>query len=139
MFPYESGVITAWGSMWSGKEYIIQNGKVLSQKRSFSKRSVHSFSLDENELSVVFRTENLITGRLCCCLIENGVEKEKCKGLFSLRELVKSTVVFVLMIVISSLIISVVKGPSWSYYLANGLILWWYLKDSLKAIEIKKC
>lgn len=65
--------VVAWGSAKSGSENVALDGQIVSEKRSFSRRSVHTFEFEGNEYEIEFHTVSLLTGELHCTLIKNGV------------------------------------------------------------------
>lgn len=78
-FKVGDHLIHAWGSAKSGKELVHVDGQVVSDKRSFSRRSVHTFNLDNDSYEIEFQTVSLLTGELHCSLIKDGVHVETLK------------------------------------------------------------
>ncbi|WP_448548950.1 hypothetical protein [Thalassotalea fusca] len=71
-FHHKGHEIVAYGSAKSGKESLTIDGKLLSEKRSFGRRSTHSFTLDGVNYEIEFYMANMFTGELHCMLIEEG-------------------------------------------------------------------
>lgn len=75
-FQYLGAEIIAKGSAKSGKETILINGKLVSEKRSFFRRSCHKFELDGHKLEMEFYMANMRTGELHCSLIDDDTHVE---------------------------------------------------------------
>ena len=71
-FVHQGHEIVAFGSAKSGKETLTIDGKLISKKRSFGRRSVHTFMLNGTAFEVEFYMANMFTGELHCSLIEDG-------------------------------------------------------------------
>jgi len=71
-FELDGYKIHAHGSAKSGKEQIFINDKEIAEKRSFGRKSILNFVLDENTYEIEFNMVNLLTGELHCSLIKNG-------------------------------------------------------------------
>ncbi|MBU2918040.1 hypothetical protein KO505_08705 [Psychrosphaera sp. F3M07] len=75
-FNVEGHEIHAWGSAKSGKEKVFVDGKLVSSKWSLTKKSIHTFKLNNDSYELEFNMVSLITSELHCILIKNGVHLE---------------------------------------------------------------
>ncbi|MFT6529580.1 MAG: hypothetical protein ACJAZB_001223 [Psychrosphaera sp.] len=75
-FNVEGHEIHAWGSAKSGKEKVFVDGKLVSSKWSVTKKSIHTFKLNNDSYELEFNMVSLLTSELHCILIKNGVHLE---------------------------------------------------------------
>lgn len=71
-FELDDNKIIAWFSCFSGREKIFLNGKVISSRLAFTKRSKHSFLIGDDQYSVELHVKNLLLGPIICELQKNG-------------------------------------------------------------------
>jgi hypothetical protein len=71
-FEIDGYKIHTHGSAKSGKEQVYINDKKIAEKRSFKRKSILNFVLDENKYEIEFNMVSLLTGELHCSLIKNG-------------------------------------------------------------------
>jgi len=79
IFSEEGNTIRAFGSAKSGKEQVFVNDNLMTEKRSFGRRSCLSFESNEHQYEVEFHMVNLFTGELHCTLIKDGVHVKTLK------------------------------------------------------------
>jgi hypothetical protein len=68
--------IEIFGSMWSGRETVTYNGRGVSDMRSFSLNSRHSFAVEEEGETVQYEAAlrtTLIPGAIHCDVRRNGI------------------------------------------------------------------
>jgi diaminopimelate epimerase len=75
-FNTEGHEVHAWGSAKSGKEKVYVDGKLVSSKWSFTKKSLHTFTVNNISYELEFNMVSLLTGELHCILIRKGVHVE---------------------------------------------------------------
>ncbi|MBM7074138.1 hypothetical protein JQC92_19225 [Shewanella sp. 202IG2-18] len=75
-FVVNNNVITTWGSSWNGKEIIKVNDEVVSEQRSYKRKSIHLFKVDDIPYEIEFNMIDILRGHLQCTLIEDGVHVE---------------------------------------------------------------
>ena len=87
-FEIDEHKIHAHGSAKSGKELVYINDKKIAEKRSFGRKSILNFVLDENKYEIEFNMVNLLSGELHCSLIKNGThirtQKKALKKLYQI-------------------------------------------------------
>lgn len=76
-FEHNGHHIDAWGSGISGKEYVIFDGELISQKRTHSKKSHHLFEKDGCYYEIKFVVKSILSGRLECALLANRTEVKR--------------------------------------------------------------
>ena len=83
-FVFEDGInaIVAGGSGISGNEYIYVNGNLVSEQKSYSKISKHSFEVDNNSYEVDFFVPEILKGKIECTLSKNNKAIKKYKTLY---------------------------------------------------------
>ncbi|MCJ8274759.1 MAG: hypothetical protein MJK04_35830 [Psychrosphaera sp.] len=64
--------INATGDIF-GKEVIYVNGQQISKKRNYKIKSIHAFTLGEDQYELEYHVTNLFTSTLKCTLIKNNV------------------------------------------------------------------
>jgi hypothetical protein len=75
-FNAEGHEVHAWGSAKPGKEKVYVDGKLVSSKWSFTKKSLHTFTVNNISYELEFNMVSLLTGELHCILIRKGVHVE---------------------------------------------------------------
>jgi hypothetical protein len=75
-FNVEGHEIHAWGSAKSGKEKVFVDGKLVSSKWSLTKKSIHTFKLNNDNYELEFNMVSFLTSELHCILIKNGAHLE---------------------------------------------------------------
>jgi len=60
-------------SVWTGKEYVISDSRVLSSRRGFSKRTRHDFVIDGVPYQIDLTVASVLTGDWSCTLSKAGV------------------------------------------------------------------
>lgn len=73
-FVFRSGnhFIRAWGSSATGMERVYVDENLVSERRTVSKDSVHSFSVGGEDYAIAFKTTSILKGDLQCRLFKNG-------------------------------------------------------------------
>ncbi len=71
--------IHAKGSSFTGKESIMVDGLLVSEKHSYGKHSIHQFKIDEDSYEIEFHTISIMKGILHCILIKNGTHVKTLK------------------------------------------------------------
>ncbi len=64
--------INATGDIF-GKEVIYVNNQQISHKRNYKTKSIHAFTLGEDQYELEFHVINVLSGTLNCTLIKNDV------------------------------------------------------------------
>ena len=72
-FNDDGRLISVFGSAWTGKESVSFNGQVVAEKRSYTRKSVIEFTIEEDDYEVEFNMVDMLRGELHCTLIKNGV------------------------------------------------------------------
>jgi len=110
-FDIDDDLIHAHGSAKSGKESIYVNDKLVTSKRSFRRKSCHTFKIANCNYEIEFYMANLSTGELHCTLIKNGThvktQKKSLKQYYHIAN--KRTLIW-------SAIIGAISGWSAMYY-----------------------
>ena len=75
-FDVDGHHIHSYGSSRSGKEIVYVDGEVVSERRSFRKRSQIEFLLDGDKYELEYHMISMFTGELHCTLIKNDVHVE---------------------------------------------------------------
>ena len=80
-------------SAFSGKEYLYVDDKLVSEKWSFKRKSIHQFTLGDDLYEVELHVVNLLTGETHCTLIKNDVHVKTLKqALKKSRQLTKDKI-----------------------------------------------
>jgi len=75
-FDVDGHHIHCYGSINSGKEILYIDEQVISEKRTFRRKSVTAFEIDNNNFEVEYNMVSMLKGELHCTLIKNGVHVE---------------------------------------------------------------
>ncbi|WP_133405290.1 hypothetical protein [Parashewanella tropica] len=75
-FMVNGKAISAWGSCWTGKEVIKLDGSIVSEGRSYRRKSVHHFDIGQVPYEIEFNAVDILKGHLECTLIEDGAHVE---------------------------------------------------------------
>ncbi|RUO33349.1 hypothetical protein [Aliidiomarina soli] len=76
VFSYQNHSIELWTSNITGRETVILDGKVVSQKRSFRSISEHVLELDGRSLRVRLEVKSKLKGPVFCVLSERSATGE---------------------------------------------------------------
>lgn len=72
-FDDEGAQIVAFASALNGKEVVFVDDEIVSNKRSFSLKTPHTFEHNGRHYELVIACENLLTGALSCSLFKDGI------------------------------------------------------------------
>lgn len=72
VFPLPEGTVHAWGSCLSGLERVYVDGQLVSERRSARRASSHAFDVRGRPHTLVFRSSDLLKGRLECSVAAEG-------------------------------------------------------------------
>jgi len=72
-FNDDGRLINVFGSAWTGKETVSFNGKIVAEKRSYTRKSILDFTVEGDRYEVEFNMVDMLRGELHCTLIKNGV------------------------------------------------------------------
>ena len=75
-FNVEGHEVHAWRSAKSGKEKVHVDGNLVSSKWGFTRKSLHTFTVNNISYELEFNMVSLLTGELHCILIRKGVHLE---------------------------------------------------------------
>ena len=64
--------IKLWGSKFTGKERISVNAQIISEKRTYGFKSVHTFNIESDIYEIELAVMNPLTENMSCTLIKNG-------------------------------------------------------------------
>ena len=78
-FLDEDREINLWGSKFTGKEIVCVNEKIISEKRTYGFKSVHSFNIDDDNYEIELEVVNPFTENMSCTLIKNGAHLKTTK------------------------------------------------------------
>jgi len=98
-FHHNGHEIVAHGSAKSGKETLTVDDKQISVKRSFGRRSTHTFTLDGVNYEIEFYMANMFTGELHCMLIEEGTHVSTQKKALKKRNQINARKALLIMLV----------------------------------------
>ena len=68
IFDINGTTITARGDKFSGKEQILINGELKSEKKTLAKVSEHNIEFEGQSYRIVFQVHSILTGRMNCDL-----------------------------------------------------------------------
>lgn len=109
-FNAEGHEVHAWGSAKSGKEKVYVDGKLVSSKWSFTKKSLHTFTVNNISYELEFNMVSLLTGELHCILIRKGVHVETQKQVPRQTENKKKAKWFIGLVAIVGAIVGAICG-----------------------------
>lgn len=73
--------VLAKGGLGNGKESVYLNKKLVSEKRTFSRKSEHNFLIDDEEIAVTFSVKNPLSNKVDCELKvgEKLIQRLRCE------------------------------------------------------------
>lgn len=100
-------------SAFSGKESVYIDGKLISDFRSFSRSSIHTFKINSINYELELNTISILNGKLECSLIKEGVHLKTLK----LNTVQSSKTKLTFKFILANFILGAVAGYFIAYFL----------------------
>ena len=135
-------IIAAHGSSWSGRERLFINNELISEQRTYRKRSIHPFIFAEDLYEVVFEVPRQIFWlELKCSLSKNGICIGRFKMGYKLGHIIVKFIFFVLGEVIILAVALFLNIPVWLFFIINvcygcSAFFTWYVTEKFVVEEM---
>lgn len=117
VFKFGSRIIEAWGTGFSGKEYVTVDGELKSEKRTHAKTSIHNFECDGDLYEIEFKVKNILSGVLICTLKVNEAPIQKFRAKPKAEFNIVSFVFIMAFFFSYGFVESYFNLPNWLFYL----------------------